>query len=489
MADDAGDAIISRHGERGQETPQPGAALDAGDSPGLWALISIVVIGAFNLMGPKHTAGFAVFAAAGMVAITLLVVVCAVPQIALAAPRVWAARSTPPLEMWEAFVSIVLALSGRRSDRQSDRRHAQAGLQRPPARASGSSRWKWRSSTCSWPSHDRHLPASRHGHTEDMLAFMAQHYVGRAGANGRCASSAGLLLLSATNTAVNGLMSIIYVMWRDGELPGVLQKLNGFGAPWVGAIVAAGVPALVLLFAHDLETLASLYAIGVVGAVAINITLCSFHPRLRGWWRKVPMLALGLLLVAIEITLAFTKLHALIFVSIVLAVGLTLRQITRYAAPRRPKPSLLRQAIVEQLPPDAWRGPSCLLATAGSAQMADPRLRGRPARERGAGRLLRPRGRRSRTRSRPKASSPLTPTPPPRRCSANSSRMGHRFGVPIIPMYDTGPDAAELIAEVAAMNGVEKVLIGTSRRGALHQLIKGSFQATLESPLAAGHRR
>src|SRR5204863_2613179 len=28
-------------------------------SPGLWAVVSIVGLGAFNLMGPKHTAGFA----------------------------------------------------------------------------------------------------------------------------------------------------------------------------------------------------------------------------------------------------------------------------------------------------------------------------------------------------------------------------------------------------------------------------------------------
>src|SRR2546428_684271 len=39
-------------------------------SPALWAIVSIVAIGAFNLMGPKHSAGFALFAAAGMVAIT-----------------------------------------------------------------------------------------------------------------------------------------------------------------------------------------------------------------------------------------------------------------------------------------------------------------------------------------------------------------------------------------------------------------------------------
>jgi K+-sensing histidine kinase KdpD len=50
-------------------------------------------------------------------------------------------------------------------------------------------------------------------------------------------------------------------------------------------------------------------------------------------------------------------------------------------------------------------------------------------------------------------------------------------------MYDTGPDAAVLIAEHAAMHGVTKVLIGSSRRGALHHIIKGSFQRKLEQLL------
>src|SRR5437762_2874905 len=39
------------------------------NSPGLWAILSILAIGAFNLMGPKHTSGFALFAAAGMIVI------------------------------------------------------------------------------------------------------------------------------------------------------------------------------------------------------------------------------------------------------------------------------------------------------------------------------------------------------------------------------------------------------------------------------------
>jgi nucleotide-binding universal stress UspA family protein len=61
--------------------------------------------------------------------------------------------------------------------------------------------------------------------------------------------------------------------------------------------------------------------------------------------------------------------------------------------------------------------------------------------------------------------------------------IGHREGVPIIPVYDTGTNSAELIAESAAINGCQKVLIGSSRRGALHRLIKGSFQQKLESLL------
>src|SRR5262249_53182630 len=123
-------------------------------------------------------------------------------------------------------------------------------------------------------------PLSRTAHKEDMMAFLAGNYVGDVG-EWAVRIIGGLLLLSATNTAVNGIMSILYVMSRDNELPPMLQKLNSFGAPWVGAVLAAGVPALVLLFAHDLETLSHLYAIGIVGAVAINCCLCAFHPRLR----------------------------------------------------------------------------------------------------------------------------------------------------------------------------------------------------------------
>src|SRR5829696_8453740 len=102
-------------------------------------------------------------------------------------------------------------------------------------------------------------------------------------------------------------------MSRDGELPAGFQKLNRFGVPWVPAVIATLVPCLILLVSHDLEHLAALYAIGVVGAVAINVTLVSTHPRLRRWWRKAAALGLGVFLTFVWVTLAFTKLHALLF--------------------------------------------------------------------------------------------------------------------------------------------------------------------------------
>src|SRR3954468_21541304 len=50
-------------------------------SPGMWAIIAIIFIGAMNLLGPKHTGGFAIAAAIGMIFITLLITCFALPQV------------------------------------------------------------------------------------------------------------------------------------------------------------------------------------------------------------------------------------------------------------------------------------------------------------------------------------------------------------------------------------------------------------------------
>jgi amino acid transporter len=479
---DAGDRIQlnTEEGAHNADNDEVYEPLWAWNSPGLWAIVAIGLIGAFNLLGPKHSSRFAVFAALGMVAITLLVVAFALPQIHWSQVE-FGSFYQPPGKMWEAFVGIVLALSGVEAIANL------TGVMKKPVyitakKSIGLVAAEVALFNLLLAFAMLAIPVlSRSEHSADMLAFMAGHYVGNWG-EWPVRIIGGTLLLSATNTAVNGLMSIVYVMSRDGEMPAIFQRLNGWGAPWVGAMVAAAVPALVLVIAHDLETLASLYAMGVVGAVAINCSLCTFHPRLRKFYRKFGMAVLALVLIAIWITLAFTKWHATVFVSVVLVCGLTLRLITRSAAKRTPKQSLLRRAIVEQLSPEAMAKPRILMATAGSARLAEPAIQ--LAKAEGAA-LVVAFIRAVALSYKVEAENVLTLDTDPAALAMFTTflDLGHKYSVPIIPMYDTGPDPAVLLAEHAAIHGCERVLIGTSRRGMLHHLIRGSFQRKLEALL------
>ncbi len=455
--------------------------------PALCAIIAIALIGVFNLMGPKHTAAFAVFAAGGMVAITLLVCIAALPQID------WATIDLgtifhPPADLWRGFVFIVLALSGVEAIA-----NLTGVMKKPVYVTSRKSIWLVATEVAIFnlilcvamvalSAGVEGLPTmGREEHKEDMLAFMAGAYIGPWG-EWPVRIVGGLLLLSAANTAVNGIMSILYVMSRDSEMPSVFQKLNGFGAPWVASIVAALVPCVVLIFAHDLETLAALYAIGVVGAVALDTSLLTIHPRLRRMWRKIAMGGLALFLVVIWITLATQKLPALIFVTLVMVIGLSLRQLTVWAKNRRPRVSLLRQAIRDQLTPEALVGKKLLLATAGGAQLAENAIMMAKAQEAA---LVVCFVREVALNYRVEAENRLTldTDPAAETLFTDFLELGHKHGVTIIPVYDTGHSAPELIAEMAAINAVDRVLIGSSRRGALHHIIKGSFQRRIEALL------
>ena len=80
-----------------------------------------------------------------------------------------------------------------------------------------------------------------------------------------------LLLLSATNTAIVDLITIQFLMARDRELPKVFQRLNKWGVPAAGMLLATIVPMLLVLAVKDMAGLADLYAVGVVGAIATNL--------------------------------------------------------------------------------------------------------------------------------------------------------------------------------------------------------------------------
>ncbi len=488
-AEDAGSSIIL-HDERTvseshQEIAVSKSRLPWWNNPPMWAIVSIFLIGALNLLGPKHSSGFAIVSALAMIFITLFICVAALPQVEWSTlpQRIGPAFSGhTQSDMWRAFVAVVLALSGVEAIASLT-----GVMKKPVYKTASKAIWVVATEVAVFNIilaivMLSILPLGREAHTNDMLAHMAGTYVGAWG-EWPVRIIAGLLLLSATNTAIGALMGTLYVMSRDSELPRFFQKLNGFGAPWVAGILAAAVPAVVLVFVHELEPLSHLYAIGIVGAVAINCTLCAFHPRLRKLWRKTPMMVIGALLIAIWLTLAYTKPAALAFVMIVMAIGLVARQATRWTAKRRARPTLLQQAIMEQLTPEALAKPRFLLATAGSDAMAIPALKA--AKEHNAALVVcfirevalsyKSAGDKRRLT--------LDTDPAAQQLFTDFLEHGHSMGVPIIPTYDMGQSSPELIAENAAMNAVSAVLIGTSRRGAFHRLVKGSFQKKLESLL------
>ena len=452
------------------------------DSPGLWAVVTIAIIGLFNMMGPKHTGGFAIVAAIGMVFITLLIAAFALPQVPWhqIPQRIGRPDFSHPGEVWVAFVSIVLALSGVEAIA-----NLTGVMKRPVSKTAGKAIWIVATevavfnivlAVCMLAI----FPINRDGHLEDMLAFLTGHYVGAWGEYA-VRIIGGLLLISAGNTAISGMISIQYLMARDGELPAPMVRLNRFGVPWIPAMIAAGVPILVLLISHNIDRLAALYAIGVIGAVAINISLCAFHPRLRKYYRKIPMAMIGVILLVMWVTLAFVKLEALLFVTIVMVVGLTARQFNKWFANRKgPRPSLLRQAIMHQLGAGALDRRRVLVGTYGSDALAIPAL----ARAKELGATLVVCFIRS-VRISPNWGPSLTMDTDMAalRTFARFLDLGHTMGVPVLPVYDSGEDAVELMAEAAAMTGSEKILLGTSRRGTVYQLIKGNFQKRLEAML------
>ncbi len=478
---DAGDKIIK---------PSEAAAAEVSAAPhvplyktaAFWAIVAILTIGAINLLGPKHSSGLAIIVAVMMVFITLLVSIFAIPQIDWHAmwneARIGRLFDHKPGDLWHAFVAIVLALSGVEAIASLT-----GVMKKPVYRTSSRAIWFVAIEVCFFNILLALVmlsiyPLDRDKHTADMLAHMAYTYTGAWG-EWPVRILGGLLLLSAANTAIGALMGLLYIMSRDSELPRMLQKLNLFGAPWIAAIGATAIPAIVLVFVNNVEGLSHLYAIGIVGAVAINCVLCAFHPRLRRFWRKGPMLLIGLFLGIIWITIAIDKHAATVFVGIILVAGFGLRYATHYFASRRPKPSLFRQAIMDQLTSEALAMPRILMATAGGSQLADQacqeaKLSGHAlvvafVREvalnykvEGAARMT------------------LDNDPAAKELFVDFLEAGHKYGVPIIPAYDTGTNSAEVLAELAAMNGVARVVIGTSRRGALHQIIKGSFQRKLE---------
>ena len=107
-------------------------------------------------------------------------------------------------------------------------------------------------------------------------------------------------------------------------------KLNRHGVPIAGLLLSIVIPAGLILSMGDISKLADLYAVGVVGAISMNLgsTSTDFTKVMKRYQRVIMFLTF-LLMLSLEITLLIMKPNARIFAVIVVVAGLFLRWIAK----------------------------------------------------------------------------------------------------------------------------------------------------------------
>ncbi len=305
-------------------------------NPQYWAIAIIAVVGAMNWFGPKHAGAFAVIISAA----TLL---CLFILVSFSFPTAVQNISFSPaegglLDNWRIFVGIILSISGIEAISNM------TGVMKDPLknsrRAILSVLAKISIATLVLTFAMNAIPAlDQHEYKEEMVRHLGVVYVGD-WFGPIIGFVMALLLISAGNTAINALTAIQFLMAVDGELPKPLRKLNKHGVPVFPLVIATLIPIIVLLIVHDVITLAQMYAIGVVGAVLINIGSTGTDPDIKlPTMKRWFMIGSAIILFFIEATIAIEKTKALLFAVSVLAVGLAARALAR----RTPVPASYQQ--------------------------------------------------------------------------------------------------------------------------------------------------
>ena len=119
-------------------------------------------------------------------------------------------------------------------------------------------------------------------------------------------------------------------MARDWELPRFFYKLNRHGVPIAGLLLSIIIPALLVMGLEDIAKLADLYAVGVVGAITLNLGATSTDPsREMKVHARIIMFLTFLLMASVEITLLVLKPNARWFALAVVVIGLLMRWLAK----------------------------------------------------------------------------------------------------------------------------------------------------------------
>lgn len=458
----------------------------------------ILGVGAVNFFGPKHSGSLAVTLALPTVAVVVTIILLSLPHLTT--------QNLEPSHVsfsknWVAFVGVILALSGVEAVANLTgvmKLNPGSSMDKPDiGRTSNKSIFIVAvevvvgTSLLGWAmlSLPKSFAPGLRERWEDMLRFLAESYGTLA--FGKTFGEVfglvvgvvvGLLLLSAVNTAIAALIGLLYTTSRDGEMPRGFARLNSHGVPWVPLLIATVLPCVVVFMANDPQALAGLYAIGVVGAIALNLGSCTFNKPLNlPLAERVLMGTTCLILVAVELTIARTKPDALFFVICVLVLGLSLRG---YAQRRAGLRTLtVSTEIAAAMAPESMPefrlnldpGQSILVAARG----VNPVLRFalEESRLRKATLYVLYVKEIAVTLPGPVAAPDKPRWQDDKAASEIMLRMlalARENDVTVVPVYMVSDDPAAIILDVSATLGIDLLVLGTPHRHTMVRLLKGN---------------
>ena len=472
----------------------------------LWAAGSIVAVGMLNYFGPTKAGTGALVVALLTIALSAAIGLAAAPALPHAHIE---APTGEPIEWWRQFTALILAISGVEAIANM------TGIMvKPVERTARRAIWPvlieivvlnivLTLAMLAVPHEVLGNGDAAHAftaHRDDMLRLLAEYYIGHVFA--AIASFVfALLLLSAVNTAVTDLVSIQFMMSRDGELPPLFGGLNRWGMPVAPLVLGTVVPTITVLCVPDVGHLADLYAIGVVGAVAVNLGSCSTNVgiALRPY-ERVAMFCLAVLMVAIWITIAIQKPWALAFAMSIMAFGLAGRWVARNRAAVRqwflaPVPTVYSAALPPGVAPAAVVATNLLAVPSQAAKTV--RIK-EPARQSTKRLLMATRGNprlvdfaieQARTQQAEllvlfvrHVAVPTIGTGHLADASGDAEaqelfakirQQAEPAGVAVWFLYAVGWDVADTILEMAATYGVDALLLGSTQRTSLWRTMKG----------------
>jgi amino acid transporter/nucleotide-binding universal stress UspA family protein len=479
--------------------------------PELFAGAAIIAIGALNYFGPRHTGGLAFLVSVPTAIVVVILGLFTIPHLGQAIHNL---KPLPGgfLANWSGFVGIVLALSGveaianatsvMKLDPGSTDDHPTVSKTSTPAIL-----WVM-AEVCIFTAllglgmlaleglqihnGDVNAPGSP-GVRDYMLRYMGEIFVG--GSLGPVAGQVagwivsavfGFLLLSAVNTAIVDLIAISFLMSRDRELPEPFEKLNHFGVPNLGLIVATVIPAILVVAVKDVAGLADLYAVGVVGAIATNLGATSTDKKLDlKFWERILMFCTFIVMAAIELSLFIDKPNARLFAATILVFGLILRGLVTERAQKKaalsvalPNSERKAETSLSLNPGGDLSGPPMLCAVRGIGRTLDFALdeakqTDRPlyllfVREQP---ILAPGDRKRRWTDDEEAAAIFS--------YAKKKAEGHTM----LPCYAVSDSAADTIVDIAATVGASYLILGAPQRNMIVNLLRGNIIRNISSIL------